>query len=158
MVSIEALDIYALDQIKYPNYTEFLLTDNQPIISNFLMRLSNYIRHPSYFMRCSFTDAMHVTYLINQFIRKPHVQHRIYKILDDYANTDTTLFSFSKLTHQYIHRFKHIYSKTHDLYNSNHYEIKTNIEYTSILNLYILNQTYTKLGTYRLIQYLNSCY
>nr|YP_009294540.1 hypothetical protein Aspa_144 [Asparagopsis taxiformis]AOM66023.1 hypothetical protein Aspa_144 [Asparagopsis taxiformis] len=147
IICLEALDIYSTDQIN-----NFLSTDNKkPNYQILSIRNSNYLRHPSCFSICNFTDTIHIIHKIYQITNKPFIQKLINQILEDYISPSKQLSLF---TIQYISRFRYIYSKTQDLYNIDHYNNLINIENIAISNIYILNNAQNKYGIYNIIKYL----
>nr|YP_010195635.1 hypothetical protein LK149_pgp009 [Gracilaria baiana]UAD83032.1 hypothetical protein [Gracilaria baiana] len=151
LVSIEAINLYNLDE----NYTYKINSVEEATCLNnlFLIRCGNLLRHPKYYTLYDFKETITTIYYLYKSVNNLRMQKKINKIL-------TAIYSDNQLTSikQYLQRFKYIYYKTHNYYNSNSkfYFHDKYITEIAIFNLYIMHILGNENGIYFLIKYLKS--
>nr|UAD87909.1 hypothetical protein [Gracilaria textorii] len=151
LISIEAINLYSLDE--YYTYKINSVEIATRLNNLFLIRCGNLLRHPQSYTLCNFQETIEAIYYLYRSVNNFRMQKKIHKILKAICYNNQL-----KSMKQYLQRFKYIYYKTHNYYNTNskfYFYDKYIIE-IAILNLYIIYILGHKNGIYFLIKYLKS--
>nr|YP_009510739.1 hypothetical protein [Gracilaria ferox]AXI96412.1 hypothetical protein [Gracilaria ferox]UAD85896.1 hypothetical protein [Gracilaria ferox] len=151
LISSEAVNLYNLDE----NYTYKINSVGIATHLNdlFLIRCGNLLRHSQCYTLYNFQDTIQAIYYLYKSVNNFRIQKKINNMLKELYN-DNHLKSIK----QYLQRFKYIYYKTHNYYNTNSqfYFYDTDITEIAIFNLYLMHILSHENGIYFLIKYLKS--
>nr|YP_009392373.1 hypothetical protein [Osmundaria fimbriata]ARW60935.1 hypothetical protein [Osmundaria fimbriata] len=151
IISLEALDIYYdTNSATKVNHTD----QNKCITYYFSLKSLTTNKHFAHFNNSNYKNfqeiikSIYTIYLISQ-------QTIIYHVIKDIINYYK--YGNYKQAEQYLRRFKYIYFKRQEQYES--YKSLNNMSYiniyeVAIINLYIISQLQYKTGLYFLVKYL----
>lgn len=135
LITIEALDLYILNDTQQKYFTEKYKTT--------LIELIHYRS------QLKFNYYIQIIYLFCTITTHSYVHDIVLELIYGFCNE-----TYSHLTLQYIKRFTYIYNKynNYDTYSKNK---SINMNKIALANLYIINQINTEYSLYYLIKYLN---
>uniref|UniRef100_A0AAU7YPC5 Uncharacterized protein n=1 Tax=Gracilaria hainanensis TaxID=2871843 RepID=A0AAU7YPC5_9FLOR len=151
LISIEAINLYNLDENH--KYQMNSIQTNTHLNNLFLIRCGNLLRHPKSYALYNFKETIEAIYYIHKSIHNSRMQKKI-------NNTLRNIYKNNELNNvkQYLDRFKYIYYKTQNYYNtkSKLYFYESYITEIAIFNLYIMHILGNEHGIYFLVKYLKS--
>nr|YP_009296299.1 hypothetical protein Sebd_147 [Sebdenia flabellata]AOM65234.1 hypothetical protein Sebd_147 [Sebdenia flabellata] len=130
-------------------YQTRLSTVHEKAENLFKIRSNNYYRHPNNRYICKFEDSINTIYTLQYLLNNSFIQNIILTILDNDSKNIK-----SKLNTQYIRRFKYIYMKTQNYYNTISTGTNLHIKELAIINLYVMSKIQAQTGIYWLVKYL----
>jgi len=147
-ISLEALNLYSLDNYKKNNYIQFLQNFIQT--KRFIITPFNYIfKKINYDKINHFNEILILIYILYIISNNYYINNLIENIIF-YKTKNNNYY----LLNQYINKFTYIYNKTYNYYYSNASNKKYDIKEIAITNLYVIKKVISQKNISYLINYL----